>query len=726
MRHDSQSRLRARPDLSIVELEGQGPLRYVVKDPVSLEYFHLGAREAFLLEQLAAPHTIDELKHAYEQKFAPEKISADVILRLCATLHDSCLLLPEGPGSMKRPKARRPRGSDGKRWLLTPLIVRLPGFDPTLLLKLIRPIGALAFSWTGLLLWLAVMTVVGAGAFGRQEELIEEGSRLLDLFDPRYAFAAVLAVALAKTWHEVGHGLACRKMGGECHEMGVMFLALAPCLYCDVSDAWSFRSRWRRAVVTLGGIYFELMLATAALAAWLVLAPGFARVLALYVAAVSSLSTLLINLNPLMRFDGYYLLSDLWGVPNLHQQSRQSLLRPIGRWISMDRSPPEKLDAPAPLLMLFAAASLTQTALILALILWTLHHTLAGWSLRPLGDVLVFAVLATIAVAMAKSARGCFAAPPDGRWPIRVLRFSAIVGVVAGGVYLASGWSIEQTLWAPCRFELVSATHLAAPQAGRLTALVAYGKQVQQGDVLARLVDPESELRWLELEGVSAETRARIDGLRPQAERDAGLLSEIALLETQLHELGRQRATLRRKLDEMTIVAPRDGVVMRPSPRPAPADRDELPAWTGGAFDPENNGCWVEAGDVLCTLGYGPVQAVLLLDETDSGLVAPDDRVRLLADRSTAEPLDGSVTEIGLSPTDDARVRPTTSTDLSSEQALRGKLNADRSYRVLVALADANSALQHGALGQARIVTGEETARMLAVRKLRGLLQFQL
>ncbi|QDU88485.1 Peptidase family M50 [Pirellulimonas nuda] len=725
MKLAGETKLRARPDLSISQIEGQGPHRYVVKDPVSLEYFHLGAREAFVLEQLAAPKSIDNLQRAYNLAFAPEKISAAAMLRLCSQLHDSSLLLPEGPGSGAPLRKPRPRARDSRGWSFSPLVIRLPGFDPTPLLRVLAPIGAIAFSWAGLAAWLAVALLVGVGVFGRQEALVQEGARLLDLFDPRYAAAAVLAVALAKSWHEIGHGLACRRMGGECHEMGVMLLALAPCLYCDVSDAWSFRSRWRRAVVTLGGVYFELMLATAALAAWLVLTPGFARTLALYVAAVASLSTLLINLNPLMRFDGYYLLSDLWGVPNLHQQARQALLRPLTRWVALDRSAQQPLDAPRGLLAAFALASLVQIVFILCLILWTLHRTLDGWSLRPLGDLLVFGTLAGIGVALVKSLRACFPAVPDGKWPIRVVRLAAALSLVAAGAWWAAGWRMEQTLWAPCRFELASATNLAAPESGRLTPCVAYGQHVRKGDVLARLSNPELELRRLELHGEAAETRARIDGLRPVAQRDAELLSEIALLEIRLHELTRQQATLAREQQALTVASPCDGVVMRPPPRPAPQERDELPGWTGATLDPENAGCWVERGDLLCSIGSGHVQAVLLLDETDSGLVAPQDAVRILADRLPGGTIAGSVAEIGLAAADEDRSRPTASSDVSGEQGLRGALNNDRSYRVLASASGVGPGVQHGALGQARIVTGQETLGQMGLRKLRGMFRFE-
>ena len=130
---------------------------------------------------------------------------------------------------------------------------------------------------------------------------------------------------IVKSLHELGHALACKKWNAECHEIGVLLIAFMPCLYCDTSDSWRL-SRHRRAAIAGAGIYIEIGLAVIAGAVWLIVKPD--STMSLWAAGcmvLCSLSTVLVNGNPLLRYDGYYALSDLWGVPNLHEQSREAL-----------------------------------------------------------------------------------------------------------------------------------------------------------------------------------------------------------------------------------------------------------------------------------------------------------------------------------------------------------------------------------------------------------------
>lgn len=101
--------------------------------------------------------------------------------------------------------------------------------------------------------------------------------------------------------------------------MGFMLLVFAPCLYCDVSDAWRLKSKWRRIAVSSAGVMVELVLAAAATIVWWYAQPGVVQLVALNIMVICTLNTLLVNGNPLMRYDGYYILSDLVEVPNLWQ-----------------------------------------------------------------------------------------------------------------------------------------------------------------------------------------------------------------------------------------------------------------------------------------------------------------------------------------------------------------------------------------------------------------------
>src|SRR5206468_11742270 len=137
-------------------------------------------------------------------------------------------------------------------------------------------------------------------------------------------------LAITKVIHEFGHGLSCKHFGGECHEMGVMLLVMTPCLYCNVSDSWMLPNKWHRAAIGAAGMYIELVMASIATFLWWFSEPGLLNNVCLAVMFVCSVTTLVFNANPLMRYDGYYILADLLEIPNLRQKAGQVLSRTLG------------------------------------------------------------------------------------------------------------------------------------------------------------------------------------------------------------------------------------------------------------------------------------------------------------------------------------------------------------------------------------------------------------
>src|SRR5262249_12722130 len=135
-----------------------------------------------------------------------------------------------------------------------------------------------------------------------------------------------LALGVVKVIHEFGHGLSCKVFGGEVHEMGALLLCLSPCLYCNVSDAWTMPSKWHRIIISFAGIYVELIIAAIATFVWWNSASHpFVYNLSLSLMIVCSVSTVVFNANPLMRYDGYYVLADWLEIPNLRERSNRFL-----------------------------------------------------------------------------------------------------------------------------------------------------------------------------------------------------------------------------------------------------------------------------------------------------------------------------------------------------------------------------------------------------------------
>ncbi|MGL4513971.1 MAG: hypothetical protein ACRCT8_12845 [Lacipirellulaceae bacterium] len=687
----------------------------VVKDPVSLEYFQIGARERFVLEQLREPRTLRQLHEGFQKRFPNERVSEAELLGFCSALRDSSLL----DGGPVDSSGRNQLGGASPLvgGLLQPLSLRLFSFDASWLLGPLAWFGRVACSRWGAALFAAFAGVVGVQLVGRAPELVAELPRLIDLARPRYLILTLVTTALVKGWHEIGHGLACRRFGAECSEMGVLLLAGVPTLYCDTSDAWTIADRWRRAAVALAGVYFEGILATVAAVAWMLLEPSAARTACVNVMVVATISTLVVNLNPLMRYDGYYLLADLWGVPNLHRRSRSALWGPVSRWIVGGR----RGDYPqrgSSALAAYAVVSIAYSLAMLALILFGAHQLLSEWSLRPLGDAVVTATLLGVVFGTARAIGK--ALPRSPAWRLgAALRRATLVAVasVAALVAIAS-LRFEQSLLAPCRLEGEVSTLVAAPIAGVIVPNTRYGAAVRRGDAICLIEDPSQDIRRLELREEIAACRGRLRGLRVRSQRDPQLFHEIGPLEAKLRELARNSAALDAEAERRVVRSPTDGVLLPPTQRRSEDDA-ELSAWIDAPLEPWNRGCRIESGEVLAVVATARQRAVLLLDHTDSGRVLPGQAARVALDRAPGFPIQGSVAQVALAATEENDARRANTESAALESTLRDPLQRGRTYRVAVDLPTQPAVATPGAIGQARIVTGRESLGERVERQVR-------
>lgn len=276
----------------------------------------------------------------------------------------------KGNPSQQQQKYWRTRQQAGWRKLLNPFALRFPLFDPDALLTRINPLGRLLFHPLAALLWLALILAALIGASQSWPELSSHWhSRFMD---PGNLLWLWLLFPLLKALHEFGHALACKYWGAPVHEMGVMLLVFTPVPYVDASASATFAEKKRRMLVAAMGILVELTLAALALLAWQQLAPGLLRDLAFNVLVIGSLSTLLFNGNPLLRFDGYYVLSDWLEIPNLAGRANQYLGYLFKtQLLRLDVTPPATLESERPWLLGYALlAGLYRIFISLMIALW--------------------------------------------------------------------------------------------------------------------------------------------------------------------------------------------------------------------------------------------------------------------------------------------------------------------------------------------------------------------
>ena len=209
------------------------------------------------------------------------------------------------------------------------LFPRFPLWDPDRFLLRWMPIIRPILSKIGVLVWLLVVGFAIAALTSHVSDLQEMASHSLDPSNWPFLWATFVGIKLI---HELGHAFACRRFGGEVHELGVMFLVFMPAPYVDASTAWGLPSRWQRMFVGAGGMIAELFVAALMAFVWInTTGDLFLHQLAYNTMLIASVSTVIFNANPLLRYDGYYILSDFLEIPNLSQKAKDYSLGLIQR-----------------------------------------------------------------------------------------------------------------------------------------------------------------------------------------------------------------------------------------------------------------------------------------------------------------------------------------------------------------------------------------------------------
>ena len=335
--------LRRRPDLVVREVQCEGRPLVVVKDPAGVRYFRLQREQFCLLESLDGRRSLDELRSELQSKFLGFRPTLREIQQSIAELHHLELVWSDraGQGETLLRQARRRKRSQILRAIANPLYIRFPG------LNLNRVLGMLdarvgwvfhPFCIVGVAALLGIALVLLVAQFDRFERSLPTAQRF---FSADNLTLLWLSIGILKGVHELGHGTCCKHFGLSCHETGLALVVFSPCLYCDVSDSWMLPDKWRRIAIASAGMYVELAIAACALLLWCLSNPGWFNDFCFNIFMVGSVGTILFNGNPLLRYDGYYILADWLEVPNLREKTDAVLKRTVARWILGRELPPD-------------------------------------------------------------------------------------------------------------------------------------------------------------------------------------------------------------------------------------------------------------------------------------------------------------------------------------------------------------------------------------------------
>jgi len=531
-----------RPNLKLHRHRYRGQPWFVLREPASGRSHRFTAGARLILNGMDGQTPVAELWAAAQRQLGEDAPTQDELIGLLGQLHSADLMqcdVPPDAGELfqrgqeqKRTKARQSYGN--------PMALKVPLLDPDRLLELMVPWVRPIWNRWGFMAWALLVLAGVAAALTHRADL---GANVADrVLAADNLLLLVVIFPLLKALHELGHGIAVKMGGGEVHEMGVMMLVFLPVPYVDASASSTLRGKYERAVVGAAGMMVELALAALAMGVWLLVEPGFVRALAFNVMLVAGVSTLIFNANPLLRYDGYFILADLSETPNLAQRANRCVGYMLERWVFgvEQPEPPAATLGERIWLVVYAVTSFCYRMLVsVAIIVFVAAEYLA------VGVVLgIWAAVTMIFVPLGRTLGQLFRGPRLA--PVR----GRAVGLSAAGLVLALALFLllplplrtqtEGVLWLPEQ-SLVR----AGGNGFNTQFLAAPGSMVQAGDPLVLSINQALSAQRQLLAARVDELQARVDALFVSARADAEVTRQelqreqaaLAVLDTRLAAL---------------------------------------------------------------------------------------------------------------------------------------------------------------------------------------------
>jgi len=601
-------RCALRGDVVVARQRFRGQPWYVVHDPLGNRSHRVSTQAWWLLSQLDGRRTVDAVWQAALAALGDDAPSQVEVVDLLGRLHAADLIRSDRPldvGQLGRRRAKLHKPT-WLRNLVSPLSVRLPMWDCDLFLErtqhMVRPL----MGSVGWLMWCAWVLPAAMLALVHGPELA--GNLSDRLLAPGNLLGLGLVFLGVKLVHELAHAYAVKVNGGAVHELGVMLLVLAPVPYVDASAAHGVRSRWQRAFIGFAGMWAELALAAGAMYLWWLVEPGILRATLHNIVLVAGLSTVVFNGNPLLKFDGYFILCDLIGMPNLAGRSNEWWLAGMRRHLLRQpdvrfapASPGERrwLAAYAPLSLLYRLGVMVGIALFVAS-----EYPLIGVALAAV------AVFTAVALPLLKGLAYVATSPAVARHRLRAwlggIGLPVLLVLLAVLVPVPTWVTAQGIVWVP------ECAEIRALEAGFAdTVLIANGQpaaasqpvlRLRQDDLSAELQRLSARVRQLDVQAADERHRDRLAA----ALSEGSLAREQAALDNAM-----QRAS------HLHAAACLPGTVRLLAPQDLP-------------------GRYVERGELLGVVeGVGPATVRMAVTQQDVGLVraARHDVEVLLADR---------------------------------------------------------------------------------------------
>ncbi len=552
---------RLRQELQVTRQVFDGQPYWVYKDPVSLKYYRFNNEEHFILEQLRAGATLDDLKRKHQQAFRGESLTNRDVAQFISELMSKNMLYLTQPN-----RDELLYNASHKKWkkklfsqLSNFMFLKVPLCDPDRVFDKI--IGRIRFVWSRwfLLIYLATILMALVLIVRRWHDF---SSMFHGNFFTLYNVPVLILVYwLVKAWHELGHGLTCKNYGGEVHEMGFLLLVFAPFLYCNVTDSWTFTDKAHRLLVTSAGILAELMLAALATVVWYYTEqPAFIHAFAFNIIVVCSISTVMFNANPLLRYDGYYIMMDLIEVPNLRQRASDYMKNIFVQHILGGHT-----DQPLEghkfhfIFPFYAIAAFLYRWFIVAIIVFFLYKIFEKIHLRYIGGLLVVFSAATMLI-MPLVKTGSMLTKQRQSMGISSTRLIIVLSVIVGLFMVILFWPLQQHVTLNFILEPAHISWLRS----RVDGTLHWSPAAQEGlsiknnhTLLAHLENIDLDYRKVKLQSEIADLKLDIDQWKARQD-----MQTVKQKQERLATLQAEQKRLANQIKNLKIYAPFPGEII--------------------------------------------------------------------------------------------------------------------------------------------------------------------
>ncbi len=611
----ANQRICLRPDVKVRRQNYRGERWIVLENPFSNQYFRLRPEAYEFIARLRPDRTVQEVWQQCLDRFPDHAPSQEAVIHLLSQLYFANLLqydlATDSAQLFERYKKRRQReiGSN----FLNIMFMRFPLLDPDRFLVRTLPVIGKLISPIGAALWLLVVGFALKIAVDNFDLLRQQSQGILA---PSNLPLLYLGLILIKSLHEFGHAYFCRRFGGEVHVMGIMLMIFTPMPYVDATSSWSFRSRWKRVLVGAAGMIVEVFFAAIATFVWARTAEGTLHSLAYNIMFVASVSTVVFNINPLLRFDGYYILSDLLEIPNLTQRASSQLRHLAEHYLlGVKKSEgPAETRREAGWLAFFGGASGIYRVIVFSGVLLTVADRFL-----IIGIVMALVCLISwVTVPVITFIRYLATNPRLDRVRTRAIAITA--GIACIVVVLLGVVPFPNAFRAPGVVRASERTEIANETAGNVEAvLVKPGSPVKRGQPLLKLHNRELELQLAAAKARYEEITARLRQATAEQSADIAPLTQLN------NSVSDRLKKLTQDSEHLVVRARHDGVWVAPG----------VENYTGRWLPRGSN-----LGLLVNTSSFEFVSTVMQEDVNGLfGLKVPSAEVRLYGHAATALPI---------------------------------------------------------------------------------------